>query len=134
MKKIVYKSVIANTFLWDGYIAITIFAFVLIKGKTAPQSIINHECTHARQWSELAILTGIITWFLMIIFNISAWWMLLSMVSFYALYVIEWIFKCILYGTKEAYHYISFEKEAELAENNDDYLENSNYFAWMKFV
>ncbi len=33
----------------------------------------------------------------------------------------------------DAYRLVSFEQEARLAENDNNYLENSTYFAWMRF-
>lgn len=32
------------------------------------------------------------------------------------------------------YQAISFEREARLAEKDNNYLENSKYFSWLKFI
>lgn len=134
MKKVFYNSWIAKHLLLPGYSTITIMAFVFTKYKTLKQYIINHECTHARQWIELTILSGFIIWLLCLVFDISAWWLILSAFVFYLWYVIEWLIKGFIYGFDNAYKKVSFEYEARLAENDNNYLENSHYFDWIKYL
>lgn len=93
----------------------------------------NHECTHARQWCECILASGVIIWILVLLAGISAWWFALSFGMFYILYVLEWLVKLCFYGT-EAYRNISFEREANAGEDNETYLENSGYFEWIKFI
>lgn len=52
--------------------------------------------------------------------------------SFYIWYVLEWFFKS-LFKLKNAYKDISFEKEAKASENDNCYLENMDYFEWLKY-
>ena len=61
MKKVFYRSWIAKHLLFAGYSTITLLAWVFTKwSKTeARQSTINHECTHARQWIELTVASGL---------------------------------------------------------------------------
>lgn len=69
MKKILYNNWIARTFLWGDYDTITLAAWVCTKYKNKeemPQRIRNHECTHARQWVECMIASGVIIWTLVI--------------------------------------------------------------------
>lgn len=141
MKKIFYNSKIAKTFLFSSYSTITIFAWVLTIYNKLRQETINHECTHARQWTELTIASGVIIWIGMLVFDYSAWYLTLSPVIFYLWYGLEYLIRRImgLFASGDnkqhtAYREVSFEQEARLAEKDDNYLENSHYYAWMKFL
>lgn len=138
MKKVFYESWIAKHLLFPSYSIITLFAWVFTKWTEAlaRQSTINHECVHARQWTELTIASGLIIWAGMLIFGFSAWWLLLSSVVFYLWYVVEWCIRVIVgcFSSHDAYRMVSFEREARLAETDSNYLENSRYFAWLKFL
>ena len=103
MKKIRYNSWIARTFLWENYGTITLAAWVCTKCKSKeemPQSTRNHECTHARQWVECMLASGVIIWALVLFAGISAWWFCLAFAMFYILYVLEWLIKLMFYGSK----------------------------------
>lgn len=136
MKKVFYNNWIAKNFLLNGCSTITIAAWVLTKWHKYEinQSIINHECVHAKQWIECTVASAVVIWILMVILNISCWWMLLSLVSFYMLYVLEYILKRWNNTAEEAYEKISFEREARMAETDNSYLENSGYFMWLQLL
>lgn len=142
MKKIFYDSKIAKTILFNGYSTITLLAWVFTKYKTLMQETINHECTHARQWIELTVASGLLLWIGLLIWDYSAWYLALSPIIFYVWYGLEYIIRrCIgLFssdkGDKQsiAYREVSFEQEARMAEKDDNYLENSHYYSWMKFL
>lgn len=141
MKKVFYDSWIAKKLFLAGYSTITLFAwvFTMWSEKEAAQSTINHECVHARQWVELAVASGLLLWAGMLMFGYSAWWLLLSALTFYVWYVLEYLIRRLIglfrssqYGQKAAYRLVSFEQEARMAERDNNYLENSNYFAWLR--
>lgn len=141
MKKVFYNSKIAKMILMEDYSTITIFAWVFTKYITLKQAVINHECTHARQWVELTVLFGLLIWIGMLIFDYSAWYLVFSSVMFYLWYGLEYLVRRFigLFNLEEdkqkiAYREVSFEQEARISENDDNYLENSHYFAWMKFL
>lgn len=143
MRKVFYDSWIAKHLLFPGYSTITLFAWVFTKysKEKAKQSTINHECTHARQWIELTVASGLLMWIAMLVFGLSAWWLALAPVVFYLWYVIEWCIRKMIAGVLadckddyDAYRLISFEVEAILAEEDNNYLENSHYFAWLTFM
>jgi uncharacterized membrane protein len=72
MKKIIYNSKLAHLILWANYTTITLTAFVFteFKDKTEmPQSVRNHECTHARQWIEMFFAGWVIMFILQLIFG-----------------------------------------------------------------
>ena len=135
MKKIIYKSGVARHLLFPGYSTITLAAWVCTKWSKEEmlQTTKNHECTHARQWCECMIASGVIIWVLMLVFGISPWWLVLSFLMFYILYVLEWLVKLCFYGA-DAYRNISFEREANAGESDEIYLENSGYFEWVKYI
>lgn len=138
MKKIRYNSFIARNFLWENYDTITLAAWVCTKcmsKEEMPQSTRNHECTHARQWVECMLASGVIIWALVLFANISAWWFVLSFLMFYILYVLEYLIKLILYRNfSKAYKNISFEREAYECQFDNNYLENGDYFNWIKYI
>lgn len=136
MRKIRYNSWIARKFLWSNYNTITLAAWVCTKCKSQeemPQWMRNHECTHARQWCECMLASGVLIWALVLFASISAWWFALAFLSFYILYVLEWIIKLPFYRSK-AYRNISFEREAYACQNDNSYLENGDYFMWVKYI
>ena len=134
MKKVFYNSWLAKHFLPFAH-TITITAFVLTKRDRLPQSTINHECTHARQWIEMAVASGLIIWVLMLVFGMSAWWMLLAAAAFYVWYLAEFAVRfIILRDRRKTYKSISFEQEARMAEHDDNYLENAHYFSWLHYL
>ena len=134
MKKVFYNSWLAKHFLRGAH-TITIGPFVLSKYDVLPQSVINHECVHSRQWIEMAVSSGIIIWILMLVFKMSAWWMLLAAFAFYIWYVLEYLVRlCVLHKHHSAYKAISFEQEARCSEQDDNYLENTRYFSWVRYL
>ena len=136
MKKIMYDSWIAKHLLFKNYSTITLAAWVCTRYKNKdemPQRVRNHESVHARQWCECMLASGVIIWALMLILNISPWWLALSFLMFYIFYVLEWLIKLCFYGAK-AYSHISFEREANAGETDSGYLESEGYFRWVKFV
>lgn len=136
MKKIRYNSWIARKFLAPRFSTITLAAWVCTRFKTEetmPQKTRNHECTHARQWCECMMASGTVIWALVLFAGISAWWFVLAFLMFYILYVLEWLVKLLFYG-KKAYRNISFEREAYASENDNNYLENGDYFEWINYI
>lgn len=138
MKKIRYNSWIARNLLFKGYQTITLAAWVCTRCKNKDemsQKSRNHECTHARQWVECMIASGVIIWALVLFANISAWWFALAFLSFYIMYGLEYLIKLIRYRNfSKAYKSISFEREAYSCEDDNNYLENGDYFEWIKYI
>lgn len=138
MKKIFCDSFLAKMLLcMSSCHTITVGPFVLSKRKEGKitQEIRNHECTHARQWAEMAVASGLAIWLLMLLFHLSALWLILAAVAFYIWYGIEWFIRFVKIGNfGKAYEAVSFEREAYENEDDLNYLENSNYFAWVKYI
>lgn len=141
MKKVFYDNWLAKHMLLAGYSTITLMAWVFTKlsQEEVRQSTINHECTHVRQWIELTAASGLLAWIGLLVWDYSAWWLSLSALTFYVWYVLEYfvrrfigIFRNGKNGQKSAYRLVSFEQEARSAEKDNNYLENSTYFAWLR--
>jgi len=73
--------------------------------------LINHERIHLRQQAELLII------------------------PFYIWYVIEYFILLLVYrNKKQAYHNISFEREAYNNEHNLNYPKNRTFWEFLKFL
>ena len=148
MSNIFYHSVIAKGLLYfSNCHTIMLFGFVFSKLKEddVTSSTINHESVHARQWCETTFVSALVILALILIFGISPLWWLFSGVIYYAWYIVEWMCKGVYYSImndewdcpsqkKNPYKELSFEREARLAEKDDDYLECSGYFGWLKML
>ena len=97
---------------------ISLFPFIILREKyrdgnkfeiKVGKKTINHETIHFQQALELGVI------------------------PFYVLYVLEWILKLPIYGSK-SYYNISFEREAY--DNDDDlmYLEIRRRYNWIKRI
>ena len=136
MKKIMYDSWIAKHLLFKNYSTITLAAWVCTRYKNKdemPQRVRNHESVHARQWCECMLASGVIIWALMLILNISPWWLALSFLMFYIFYVLEWLIKLCFYGAK-AYSHISFEREAYQYAGYEVYLSIRKRYRWFDLL
>ena len=94
------------TFNWP--IAITLAPFgIYIKEKYwCSKTLRRHEMIHWKQQMEMLII------------------------PFYLWYFIEWVIKLFKYG-KDAYHNISFEREAN---RSYEYPDDRKPFAWIKYI
>ena len=138
MKRIYYESRIAEVLLFFSYcetITVGPWVFTKLKESEVPQYVRNHECTHARQWTEMTMLTGLLLLAAVLAWGVSAWWLLAAPLVYYLWYGMEYLVRlCILRDGKRAYRAISFEQEAYGHETDADYNENANYFAWVKYL
>lgn len=132
MKRFFDESWVAKTILFPGYVAITLGPVAFSK-KVFSQKVKNHECTHMRQWSEWTVLSAFILIILSAIFNFNPAFVLLSGLTFYVLYILEWFIRLFKFGG-DAYRNISFEREAYDNEYDNSYNTNSGYFASFKYM
>ena len=127
--------VIKNKFIPFGdYDTINLFGILFTK-TNMDKIDINHESIHTEQIIDCIVIGIIIVSILKLIFGISVLWVLLSPITFYILYALEYI--CIrLFHKKQndAYHDVSFEEEAY---NNQEYLDYTKYremFTWINYI
>lgn len=138
MKKVFCNSIVAKILLiLSTCHTITLGPFVFSKKpkNRISQEVVNHECLHAQQWNETAILTGIFLLSAVIVFHIHPAWMFMAGAAYYIWYVVEYLLKLIIYRNKDsAYRNISFEQEAYLNQSDSNYLENRGYFSWIRLI
>lgn len=132
--------VIKNKFIPFGdYTLMNVFGVILFSKyeEGIPPVYLNHEKIHSRQILECAIVASLILLILIPIFNISCWWFIASLSSFYIWYGLEYLIIRI-FGNKDSqtdrYHEVSLEEEAHNNDINLDYLNNRKPFSWMKYI
>lgn len=106
--KIIYNNIIP----FKGYVAINIFGIIFARKEYKPISkiTINHEKIHTEQMKELGFI------------------------FFYIWYGIEYLIKLIKYKNHDrAYYLISFEREAYVHDDEEDYLSKRKHYNWFKF-
>lgn len=106
-------KIIYNDFIpFKGYKAINLFGFLFTRNiYTISDVDINHESIHTEQMKEMLYI------------------------PFYIWYMIEWLIRLVSYGdAKLAYKTISFELEASLNQQDENYLKNRKRFAWFKYI
>lgn len=106
--KIIRNSIIP----FEGYIAINLFGFLFCREEAEIDNVtVNHESIHTAQMKETLYL------------------------FFYIFYFLEYLIKLIIYcNHRHAYRGISFEQEAYLYENDEEYLHNRKHFNWFKYI
>ena len=135
MKRYYYNNILAKVLLYFSTChTIAIAWFVLskrTKGETS-QSERNHETTHAMQWTEVTIMSGLLLLVATLVLDLSTAWLFMSGIVYYLWYIIEWLCK-LPFGN--AYKSISFEQEAYTNQHDNNYLENRRMFTgWCRNV
>lgn len=97
-------------FTGSNVIGITLspFGIYLQENNIVDKTLIRHESIHWKQQMEMLII------------------------FFYLWYVIEWVIR--LFGSGNSYKNISFEKEANQNENNENYLTERKKYSWIKYL
>ena len=104
-----------------------VFPFIFAKkGVKMTDRRINHEKIHLRQEAVLIIVSLLILIPAIWYFSLPLWMMAFSYSTFYIL----WFIFYLIYG----YRNIPFEKEAYDNDNNLNYLDDINLFAWVKYL
>lgn len=102
--------IIHNRFIpFRGYDAINLLGLLFCrKGIVLPNNLIQHERIHTAQMLEMGIA------------------------GFYLWYVIEWLIRLPLKG--RAYSRISFEREAYVHMDDENYLLHRRHYAWWRYL
>lgn len=116
---------------FKGFNAITIFPFVFYKKDS--QRMRRHEKIHGKQQLEMLWLSGVVVLGLFSKLGYNPWYFTI-LLSYYAIYILEWLIRLILQGKSKAYYNVSFEAEAYINENYYNYTEYRNNFAWIKYI
>lgn len=135
MKRYYYNNWLAKVLLHFSTchtIAIGWFVLSKLSEEQTSQKSRNHETIHAMQWTEVTMVSGTILLAIVLLFGISAWWMLLAPLMYYIWYLFEWFLK-LPHGN--AYHHVSFEMEAYCYDEDNDYCENRKMFTeWVSRI
>ena len=105
--------VVFRHFFRKNYVGLTIWPFIIVKEGDYKKDtvLINHERIHLKQQLELLV------------------------VPFYIWYVLEWLFRTILYlDSYRAYQNISFEREAYANEETLDYLQKRRPYSFLNYI
>ncbi len=97
------------TLNWATAITLAPFGIYIKEKYLENKRIINHEKIHWKQQMEMWIII------------------------FYLWYLVEWIIKFFKYG-RRAYKNLSFEREAYNHDDDMNYLENREPYAWIKYI
>lgn len=142
MKHVFYDNWLAKLILWSGYSTIMLYGFILSKlsKDRGNARLENHEGTHQYQFIECMVLGVALFGLITALFGFSGWFVFLAISFFYLMYGGEWIVRImyniatgdlskfdnfmsyIVDANTKAYKAISFEREAKLNENDNDYL------------
>lgn len=135
--KIIYNSKLARLLLPNFKMILITFILLCKKDKSYyDEEDLEHERTHAYQWTTLCLSSLIMFYILGLMFD-NYWLMLISPFTFYIWYLIDWFFRFVYRFVKnppsfklgfknyfkaigeinhEAYRAIVFEKEAYAVE------------------
>lgn len=129
--------IIKNKFIpFGNYKSCNFFGLLFTKSDLSEKDK-NHEEIHTVQIIELAILFSILMLVLILLSNLSYWWLLLSVSAFYIWYGLEYLI-IRLFNLKDkqndCYHEISLEEEAYNNDDNLEYLDSRKPFSWIKYI
>ena len=94
---------------FHGFSAINLLGVLFVHhGVYLSNEMMNHERIHTAQQREMLFI------------------------FFYVAYLIEWIIRLFMRGN--AYHNISFEREAYANQRNLDYLRSRRPYAWLRYT
>lgn len=127
--------VIKNKIIPFGkYVCINLFGILFTK-KDLLEEDINHENIHTVQLLELIPIGIIIISFVDLFVDMSLWWYLLSICTFYIFYCIEYLFIRLFHKRQnDAYHDVSFEEEAHINDKNLNYLKTRKRYSSFKYI
>lgn len=124
-----------NIIPFNGYSTINILGVLFTKKDKLSERTINHESIHSAQMLEMSTVGLIIMILLCSITTLSWWFVLLSCLTFYVWYIIEYIIVRFFHKKQnDSYHDISFEEEAYANEYDFEYLKYRKLFSWFKYI
>ena len=128
---VIYNKIIP----FKGYDAITLFPFIFARKKPLSLVALNHEVIHLYQQFCVFVSSLFVVFVLIVLFELSFWWLFSAFTVFYVLYGLEYCVRYLLYRNhKEAYKNISFEQEAYLHDKDLGYPSRMNPFSWLKYL
>jgi hypothetical protein len=134
-----YDSWFAKAILWAGYGTIMFLLMIFTKSEKLSITTLVHENTHRAQYLECAIVGAVIA--AVIAIFLPSWWLILiPILLWYFMYGLEyavsWVFHLFVEHPKEQhceYASSAMEMEAKDNENNQNYLMERPWFAFLKY-
>ena len=131
MKQIIYNKIIPL----PGFTALTIWPPRVARRCPLLEHDERHERIHLRQQFEIIVMSAVLLAVAVVVTDLSPWWLLSSLASFYVLYFVEWLVRLAVHrDRKEAYRNISTEQEAYKHQWDADYLDRRRPFAWVGYL
>lgn len=128
------KVIKNKVFPFGRCFAITVWPFVFSKRDMSDIDM-NHENIHACQQLEVLIASSLGLAVIIILADISLFWIFLAPFVYFVLYGAEYVIRWLLYKKRvEAYANISFEQEAYKYQYNLGYEKVRKPFEWMSFL
>lgn len=127
--------VIKNKLIPFGdYTCINLFGILFTKKELSEEGV-NHENIHSVQLLELIPIGVIIILFIDLFVDMSLWWYLLSICTFYVFYCVEYLAIRLFHKKQEdAYFDVSFEEEAHINDKNLNYLKTRKRYSSFKYI
>lgn len=133
----IYNSLIP----FKGFVAMQVLCFLFIRKEfkgddnTLDKQFFNHEGIHCFQQTELAILGFILSAIIVLVFNISYWWLLTCIPFPFVVYLLCWVIELFTPGGG-AYRQICFESEAIYNEGDPECLSKRKLmtFRFLKYI
>lgn len=148
-RKVFYNSKLAKMILFPGFSTCMFFGAVISKRSKLPESDINHEYIHVKQYIEVTVISAILALIVSVLLHSSGssgWWIPLVCFPFvyYALYfgeaLISFIHNFFAKRKKnasdaadKAYHNGMLEMEAFAHQDNPCYLDGRKSFTFLKY-
>lgn len=112
---------------------INIFGILFTKTENISDKTINHEKIHSEQIFEMGVVGVAVAAIFVLLFGFPFWSLLCGASFFYIWYVMEFVYLLSIHKDwMLSYYNISLEKEAYDNENDFDYLNKRDFFAWFK--
>lgn len=128
---IIYNKVIP----FGNYSTINLFTLLFTKNNNLSERVINHERIHSTQIVEMGIIGCFVMALMWLFTNMSPWWILIGIPTFYIWYCIEYCIVRFFHSKQnDAYHDISLEEEAYLNDKTLNYLSFRKPFSWIKYI
>lgn len=119
------------------FICITILMFLIIREEhkdKVTDIIERHEKVHSYQQMILFVISLIVLLILSIFTNFKWWYIGVSLLVPFILYVLAWIIEILLPPYNTAYKDICFEREAKALENDEDYKSKLYPLSFIKYI
>ena len=129
--KIIQNKWINKFIPFPNFRAINLFGVLFVRGARPLTGVtLNHESIHSAQIAEVMIASVPFALLLWLFTNV---WLglLLVIASYYLWYIIEWLIRI---PSGNAYHNISFEREAYTNQDDLSYLKNRKRFDFARYL